>query len=121
MNAPITPVSTEETLRRYPELHELVTVREAGWFFRPIMSEHAELEGIVGSYSRAQYTDALWIYDRSKVIGIRVLDERYGGGTVWVKDSGDLQEVVQELLALPEPGQRLAPHLVIAPTQLWTP
>jgi hypothetical protein len=115
------PVGIEEALRRFPELQELVTVREAGWYFRSIANEHAELEGIVGSYSRAQYTDALWIYDRTKVIGIRVLDESYGGGAVWVKDGGDLQEVVRELLALPEPGHRLAPHLVIAPISLWTP
>jgi|GEM_PF-6896215 len=117
----IPSVSIEEALRRFPELQELVTVREAGWYFRPIANEHAELEGIVGSYNRAQYTDALWIYDRTKVIGVRVLDESYGGGTVWLKDTGDLQEVVQELLALPEPGHRLAPHLVIASTTLWTP
>jgi len=115
------PVGIGEALRRFPELQGLVTVREAGWFFRALANEHAELEGIVGSYNRAQYTDALWIYDRTKVIGVRVLDERYGGGTVWVKESGDLEEVVQELLALPEPGQRLAPHLVIATTKLWTP
>jgi hypothetical protein len=115
------PVSIDEALRRFPELRELVTVREAGWHFRPIADEHAELEGIVGSFSRERYTDALWIYDRTKVVGVRVLDEQYGGGTVWLKESSDLQEVVQELLALPEPGHRLAPHLVIAPTQLWTP
>ena len=121
MNTPITAISIEETLRRFPELQELVTVREAGWHFRPITDDEYKLEGIVGSYNRAQYTDALWIYDRSKVIGIRVLDDSYGGGTVWLKDSGDLQEVVQELRALPEPGQRLAPHLVIASTRLWTP
>jgi hypothetical protein len=117
----IAPVRMEEALRRFPELQELVTVREAGWRFRPIANEHAELEGIVGSYSRKQYTDALWIYDRAKVIGVRVLDESYGGGTVWLKERGDLQEVVQELLALPEPGHRLAPHLVVQPGQLWTP
>ncbi|MEV6608834.1 hypothetical protein [Kutzneria sp. NPDC051319] len=115
------PVSVEEALRRFPELSELVTVREAGWYFRPIADEHADLQGIVGSFSRQRYTDALWIYDRSKVVGIRVLDEQFGGGTVWLKESSELQEVVQELLALPEPGDRLAPHLVIAPSRLWTP
>ena len=104
MTAPIVPVGIEEALRRFPELAELVTVREAGWFFRGIVNEHAELEGIVGSYNRAQYIDALWTYDRTKVIGVRVLDESYGGGTVWVKESGDLQGVVRELLALPETG-----------------
>ncbi|MFI9380583.1 hypothetical protein [Kutzneria sp. NPDC052558] len=117
----IPAVSIEEALRRFPELQELITVREAGWHFRPIANQHAELEGIVGSHSRQQYTDALWIYDRAKVIGVRVLDESYGGGTVWVKESGDLQEIVQELLALPEPGHRLAPHLVVVSCQLWTP
>lgn len=116
-----TSVSIEEALQRFPELQELVTVREAGWCFRPILNGDHDLEGIVGSFSREQYTDALWIYDRTKVIGVRLLDEQYGGGLVWKKESGDLQEVVQELLALPEPGQRLAPRLVIVPGALWTP
>lgn len=96
-------------------------MRQAGWIFRPVGSRDSELIGIVGSFSRERYTDALWIYSRHDVVGVRVLDDEFGGGTVWLKDSGDLQEVVQELLALPEPGERLAPSLVKASSLLWTP
>ena len=52
---------------------------------------------------------------------MRVLDEAYGGGTVWKRDTGSLPEVVHELLALPEPDDRLAPTLVKGTSLLWTP
>jgi hypothetical protein len=115
------PIATDEAVRRYPELQELVTVREAGWVFRPIQGEDGKLEGVAGSYSRQQYTDAIFIYDRTNVSAARVLDDAYGGGCVWSKEGSDLQEVVQELLGLPEPDQRGAPHLVRRSSLLWTP
>jgi hypothetical protein len=118
MNASI---STDEAVRRYPELQDLLTAREAGWKFRPIQGENGGLEGIAGSYSRQQYTDAIFIFDRTNVSAARVLDDDYGGGCVWSKESSDLQEVVQELLGLPEPDQRGAPHLVKRSSLLWTP
>src|SRR3979490_1174895 len=70
MNVPITEA---DALRRFPELQELVTVREAGWYFRPIQANGGELEGILGSYSREQYTDALFLFDRTNVSAARVL------------------------------------------------
>jgi hypothetical protein len=117
----VAPISTDEAVRRYPELQDLVTAREAGWNFRPIQGEDGELEGVAGSYSRQQYTDAIFIYDRTNVSAARVLDDSCGGGCVWATECSDLQEVVQELLALPEPGQRLAPTLVKRSSLLWTP
>jgi hypothetical protein len=118
MNAPITEA---DALRRFPELQEFVTVREAGWYFRPIQDSGGELEGIAGSYSRDQYTDALFIFDRTNVSAARVLDDTYGGGCVWSKEGSDLQEVVRELLGLPEPGTPGAPTLVKRSSLLWTP
>ncbi|MEC3981609.1 hypothetical protein [Amycolatopsis sp. H20-H5] len=115
------PINNADALRRYPELRQLVTVREAGWVFRPIQDDDGELEGIAGSYSRDQYTDALFIFDRTNVSAARVLDDAYGGGCVWSKEGSDLQEVVYELLGLPEPGQPAAPHLVKRSSLLWTP
>jgi hypothetical protein len=84
---------------------ELVTVRKAGWVFRPIQDSGGELEGIAGSYSREQYTDALFVFDRTNVSAARVLDDAYGGGCVWSTEGSDLQEVVRELLGLPKPGE----------------
>jgi hypothetical protein len=115
------PITEADALRRFPELHELVTVREAGWVFRPIQDNGGELEGIAGSYSREQYTDALFIFDRTNVSAARVLDDAYGGGCVWSTEGSDLQEVVRELLGLPEPGEPGAPYLVKRPSLLWTP
>jgi hypothetical protein len=114
-------ITEEQALRRFPELRELVTVRQAGWKFRLIGDRGKGLDGIVASYSQKQYTDALWIYDQSMVIGVRILDDRFGGGTVWSKEDGTLPEVVTELLGLPDPDDRLAPKLVKGSSVLWTP
>ena len=115
-------VTEEEALRQFPELQALITARQAGWNFWPIGNkERTELLGIVGSYSREKYTDALWIYDRSSVVGVRLLADSYGGGVVWQKHDGTLEEIVYELIALPEPDHRLAPTLVKRPGLLWTP
>lgn len=114
-------ISRQQALRRFPELQSLVDLQDAGWTFRLMGSRDQGIEGVVASYSRQQYTDALWIYDQSSVIGVRILDESYGGGTVWSKESGTLSEVVHELLGLPDPADRLAPRLVKGSGVLWTP
>lgn len=117
-----TGITEAQALQRFPELHQLVVARQAGWIFRPIPNDDmTELVGIVGSYSREKYTDALWVYDRSHSIGVRILDEEWGGGCVWKMDFADLHAAVQELLSLPEPGERLAPRLVRSSSLLWTP
>lgn len=114
-------ITEEQALRRFPELRALVTVREAGWTFRLFGNRDRGLDGIVASYSQRQYTDALWLYDQGTVIGVRILDDKFGGGTVWSKDDGTLPEIVHELLGLPEPDDRLAPKLVRGSSLLWTP
>jgi hypothetical protein len=114
-------ITEEQALRRFPHLHAVVTLHQAKWTFRLIGHPDTGLEGVVASYSRQRYTDALWIYDASTVIGVRILDESYGGGMVWKKDTGTLPEVVHELLGLPEPDHRLAPTLVKGSTALWLP
>jgi hypothetical protein len=96
-------------------------VRQAGWIFRPIQDEGGPLEGIAGSFSRQQYTDAILIFDRTNVSAARVLDDAYGGGCVWSKEGADIQEIVHELLGLPEPDQPGAPTLVKRSSLLWTP
>jgi len=114
-------ITREQALRRFPELQSLVDMQDADWNFRLIGSRDDGIEGIVASYSRKRYTDAVWIYDQSTVIGVRVLDEAVGGGTVWSKDTGTLPEVIHELLGLPDPDDRLAPKLVKRSSLLWTP
>jgi hypothetical protein len=115
------PITETDAIRRFPELRELIAARDAGWAFRPFLDEVGTLEGIAGSFSRDQYTDAIFIWDRTNVSAARVLDDAYGGGCVWAKEGSDLQEVVHELLGLPEPGEPGAPSLVKRSRLLWTP
>ena len=100
-----------QALHLYPELRALLAVRRAGWVFREL-HEGDEIVGIVGSLSRRQYTDAIFIFDRHDVAAARVLDDSLGGGCVWSRERADLAEIVTELLDLPEPGQSGAPALV---------
>ena len=114
------PITNDDAIRLYPELQQIVTARQAGWVFRAI-HDGTELVGVAGSFSRQQYTDAIFIYDRTHVTAARVLDDNYGGGCVWSKEGADLQEIVHDLLGLPEPGQPGAPYLVKRSSLLWTP
>lgn len=114
------PISDTEAVRLYPELQALITIRATGWIFRELVGNDQPV-GIAGSYSRRQYTDALFIFGRTNVSAARILGDAYGGGCVWSKEGADLQEVVHELLGLPEPGNRGAPHLVRRSSLLWTP
>jgi hypothetical protein len=115
------PITEADALRRFPELSPLVTIREAGWTFRPMHDDQGRLIGISGSWSRRQYTDAIFVFDRTHVAAARVLADEYGGGCVWMRDGTDIQEVVTDLLALPEPGASGAPTLVKRSSLLWTP
>ncbi|SDP99145.1 hypothetical protein [Lentzea jiangxiensis] len=116
-----TPITEEDALLRYPELQQLVDVRRAGWIFRVIEDEAHRLTGLAASMSRKQYTDALFIFDSTNVSGVRLLADEYGGGCVWRKSGADLQEVVADLLGLPEPDESGAPTLVTKLRLLWTP
>lgn len=113
-------ISDAEAVRLYPELQALIDARTAGWIFRA-MHENGTPVGIAGSLSRQQYTDAIFVFDRTHVSAARVLDDAYGGGCVWSKESSDLQEVVHDLLGLPEPDEPGAPYLVKRSSLLWTP
>lgn len=114
-------ISEAEAVQRFPELQSLVDVRQAGWNFRPILDDNSSLVGISGSHSVQRYTDAIYIFDRTNVTAARVVADEYGGGCVWSKEGADLQEVVYDILGLPEPGAPGAPNLVKRSSLLWTP
>ncbi|OXM59152.1 hypothetical protein [Amycolatopsis vastitatis] len=114
-------INNEEAPRRYPELRQLASVRDAGWVFRPIQNADGPLTGIAGSFSRQQYTDAIFIFDHTNVSDARILDDADGGRCVWSKEGADLQEGVSDLLGLPKPGEPGAPNLVKRSRLLWTP
>ena len=115
-------ITEAEALAAHPELRILKVSKLAGWTYRMLIDEDSgQPVGVVGSRSRQQYTDALFIYDRSHIVGTRLLADEYGGGSVWLKDGSDIEEVLHELLNLPEPGEPGAPHLVRATSLLWRP
>lgn len=107
----------------YPETQYLLDLRGAGWTFLPHNVNGEPV--IVGFRSWPTHTDAIWIFGRTRCLGIRTLDSAPGivGGTVWTYES-DLAAVINEILTLPEPGERLAPTLVLpraVSSVLWTP
>ncbi|MCP2257232.1 hypothetical protein LX15_000917 [Streptoalloteichus tenebrarius] len=58
-------ITEADAVRQYPELARLMDIRDAGWVFRPLVDQHHELMGLVGSSSACQYTDAISIAARS--------------------------------------------------------
>ncbi len=111
-----------EVVRRYPELSLLVSMRDAGWDFRPLVDDRGQLSGIVGTWHWPAHTDALWIFDRHDSCALRLLADAPGaqGGAVW-RHSGPLTDTIAALLELPAPGQPGAPTLVVASRSLLAP
>ncbi|ALG06358.1 hypothetical protein [Kibdelosporangium phytohabitans] len=114
-------ITEADAVQQYPELAPLVGVRDAGWVCRPLYDQHDQLLGLAGSRSVRQYTDAIYLFDRTHAITARVRAGAYGGGCVWVRDGNDIAEVVTDLFTLPAPDSPGAPSLVIKPNPLWTP
>lgn len=111
-----------EAHRMYPELARLALLPKLGWRFQPIAQE-GDLVCLVGWRNRVEATDALWIYDRTDCLAARLVAGagRASGGIVW-RHTGALASCVEELLALPAPGEPAAPRLVKARAAgLWTP
>jgi len=60
----------------YPETQYLLDLRDAGWSFLPhnVNGEPA----IVGFRSWPTHTDAIWIFGRTRCLGIRTMDNAPG-------------------------------------------
>ncbi|MBV8933329.1 MAG: hypothetical protein JOZ47_14065 [Kutzneria sp.] len=106
-------------IRRYPELAELVRLRDAGMQFVPIPDTDgriAELAGFHGWPSGP--VDAIRVRSPYDAVALRISrDERI----LW-ETSGTLCDVVAALLALPAPADRSAPHLSLGSgPDLWIP
>ncbi|MCP2267977.1 hypothetical protein [Actinokineospora diospyrosa] len=109
-------ITTADALRRFPELVHLLSIREAGWNFH-LLEENDELVAVAASYSNQQFTDAIFVFDRTHILANRLLDD----GVVWMKEGNDIQEIVQDVLDLPAPGEPGAPSLVIRSSAMWIP
>lgn len=103
----------QEALRRYPELAELVTLRQAGWQFVHRLDGSGRVAQVDG-YRRwpGGWTDAIGIKAGTDALGIRMTGAEEPD-ILW-QFSGTLPEVVGKLLRLPAPEIRTAPRLVLA-------
>ncbi|AOS65357.1 hypothetical protein [Actinoalloteichus hymeniacidonis] len=105
-------ITRAQAIRRYPELSSLAKIKDEGWDFHVLVDEAGEPSCLVGYRSRRQFIDAIYVYDTNETTAIRMNVERPGvaGGIVW-QSTGPLENTLEELLALPAPGERFAPVL----------
>jgi hypothetical protein len=97
-------------LTEYPELQRLIDLRGAGWMFLPTVVD-GELVEVHGVRTWPEgWADALRVRYTTDAAGLR---NDYTGGVTWQRE-GTLAEVIDGLIALPAPSDRLAPRLVIA-------
>ncbi|HEX7660180.1 MAG TPA: hypothetical protein VF444_11955 [Pseudonocardiaceae bacterium] len=102
--------SEREALAEFPELRWLIDLKTAGWIFLPttVDGEITEIHAI-RTWPQG-WADALrvrWVTDAASVRC------DHTGAITW-RAEGTLADVVNGLLSLPTPGDRLAPRLVIA-------
>jgi hypothetical protein len=104
-------------LAEFPELQHLIDLRDAGWVFLPTSIDgHLVQLQAVRTWPEG-WADAVHIRYVTDAAGLRT---NYTGEVTWQRE-GTLSEVINGLIALPAPSDRLAPRLVIARgPQLWT-
>lgn len=107
-------VSDAATTARYPELGQVVLLRDAGWKFH-----HHTVAGelvAVDAYKLwpGGWRDAISVRTSTEAVAVRIrlADAGAPPEIVWER-TGTLAEVVDELLVLPMPGVRTAPRLAI--------
>ncbi|MCE7009310.1 hypothetical protein LWC34_41825 [Kibdelosporangium philippinense] len=110
-----------EALRDFPELAGLIALSEAGWRFVPSQVVDGRLTDLHGFRAWPEgWTDAIRVRSDTDVMAVRS-DGNEPPGVVW-ECAGTLAQVVEGLLSLPAPDDRLAPRLIRASGPvLWTP
>jgi hypothetical protein len=104
-------------LSAFPELQRLIDLRDAGWMFLPTI-EDGQLVEVHGVRMWPEgWADAIRVRYTTDAVGLR---NDHAGGITWHLE-GTLAEIVDGLIALPAPSDRLAPRLVIGRgPMLWT-
>lgn len=115
------PPSDTAAIRAFPALAALLAIRDAGWTFvhRDVV---AGVPTQVDGYRvwPGGWIDAVRVRDEDDAMALRT-DGDEPPGIVWER-TGSLVRIVEELLSLPAPGDRLAPRLVVATgSKLWKP
>jgi hypothetical protein len=101
----------------FPELQRLIDLRDAGWMFLPTVVDGELVEVHALRTWPEGWADALRVRYTTDAAGLR---NDHAGGITWQLE-GTLAEVVDGLMALPAPSDRLAPRLVIARGPMrWT-
>ena len=97
-------------LREFPELQHLADLRDADWNFLPTVVD-GELTEVHGFLTwPGGWADAVRVRHTTDAAGLRIDCD---GGITWTRE-GSLTEVIQGLISLPAPSDRLAPRLVFA-------
>ncbi|NGY59408.1 hypothetical protein G7043_10775 [Lentzea sp. NEAU-D13] len=114
-------MSDAAAIRAFPALAGLIAIRDAGWTFvhRDVV---AGVPTQVDGYRvwPGDWIDAVRVRDEGDAMALRT-DGDEPPGIVWER-TGSLPHIVEELLSLPAPGDRLAPRLVVVTgPMLWTP
>jgi hypothetical protein len=115
-------LTAEDAVRLFPSFKSLLLLKDAGWKFIPNDGTGALLDG-AKVWPRG-WRDAIRMNDEDDALGLRLClsGDRHSESQITWEYSGSLAETVYKLLALPEPGTRLAPKLAIGSApQLWTP
>ncbi|MEA5367195.1 hypothetical protein VA596_47245 [Amycolatopsis sp., V23-08] len=90
------------------------------WLFLPGFDSEGQLDRVTGQFiwDVDGFVDALRVKSQTDAAAMRV---QRGSGVVW-DCNGTAAEVLQRLVELPAPSDRLAPRLVVAAApRLWTP
>ncbi|SHF85095.1 hypothetical protein [Streptoalloteichus hindustanus] len=114
-------VADQRAVEAFPELGHLIALRNLGWRFLPPLVRNGQPVEVDGFWEWPDgHRDVIGVRFSSEVLGLRMTGDD-PPSLVWEKTSS-LIEVVQWLLTLPPPGDRLTPNLTRATAPaLWTP
>lgn len=114
----MTPVKQAAALAEFPELQRLIDLRESGWLFFPTVADRQVVEVRGVRTWPDGWADALRIRYVTDAAGIR---SDYTGAVTWEQE-GTLTEVIDGLIALPVPDDRVAPRVATGRGPwMWTP
>jgi hypothetical protein len=107
----MTPEDQTAALSEFPILRRLIGLRDAGWIFLTAFDPDGQMIEVHGVRTWPDgWADALRVRYTTDARGLR---NDSTGAITWQLD-GNLDDVVNGLITLPPPGNRLAPYLVIA-------
>ncbi|MDA3623854.1 hypothetical protein [Saccharopolyspora oryzae] len=111
--------SVNEVLELYPELAIIVGLHTL-WTFWILTDALGRPEWLVGVLSWPEHTDALWVANRQRALGVRLLVASPGSGVVW-QSSGTLAATLEALRDLPAPDAPGAPNKILKSGPFWPP